>query len=318
MQDRKRVWLGVANGAGAGALWGGVFLAPALADGFSPPQLAAGRYLAYGAVSAAALAPRWSTVSRTLAKSEWRALFRLSLLGNLLYFVLLSAAVQLAGIPTTSLIAGLLPMTVTWLGRHDSPVRLQRLVAPMSLALTAAALAALSALLNHDEARSLGSSLLGVLCALGALASWSIFAVSNSRWLRRSPQISTQDWSLLLGVVTGLEALALAAPAFLATPHAHATHAWIGFAAVSAGVAIAGSILGNDLWNRASRLLPVTMSGQLVVFETLFALLYGFLWSHRAPNGLELAAMALFLISVGLSAHAHAAVQTTPRETSSS
>jgi drug/metabolite transporter (DMT)-like permease len=233
------------------------------------------------------------------------ALFRLGLLGNLLYFVFLSAAVRLAGIPTTSLIAGLLPITVNWLGRHDSQVPLRRLAAPMLLAVIAAVLAAASALLGRPEARAWTSSLLGVLCALAALASWSMFAVSNSRWLRRAPQISTQDWSLLLGLATGVEALALALPAFRLDTHPHVPRAWLEFAGVSAGVAFGASILGNDLWNRASRLLPVTMSGQLVVFETLFALLYGFIWSHRPPSLLELAAMTLFLLSVALSARAH-------------
>jgi drug/metabolite transporter (DMT)-like permease len=47
------------------------------------------------------------------------------------------------------------------------------------------------------------------------------------------------------------------------------------------------------------------MSSQLVVFETLFALFYGFLWSRRPPNDLEIAAMGLFLLSVVLSARAH-------------
>lgn len=312
MQSPKPDWRAVASGAGAGALWGGVFLAPALVPGFSAPQLAAGRFLAYGALSAATLLPRWRTVSRAVGRSERLALLRLSLLGNLLYFVLLSAAIRLAGIPTTSLIAGLLPVTVNWLGRRDSHVPLRRLAAPMLLAVTAAALAALSALASETEARPWTSSLLGVACALAALASWSLFAVANSRWLRRAHHVSPQDWSLLLGVATGIEALALAAPAFLLDARPHDSRAWLEFAAVSAGVAIGASILGNALWNRASRLLPVTLSGQLVVFETLFALLYGFLWAHRGPTGLEVAAMALFLLSIALSARAHSPTPAAP------
>ena len=43
---------GIACGMGAGALWGLVFLAPALARAFSPLEMAVGRYLAYGALSA--------------------------------------------------------------------------------------------------------------------------------------------------------------------------------------------------------------------------------------------------------------------------
>ena len=37
--------LGIANGIAAGALWGVVFLAPAVLDTFNALQLSAGRYL---------------------------------------------------------------------------------------------------------------------------------------------------------------------------------------------------------------------------------------------------------------------------------
>ena len=47
-----------------------------------------------------------------------------------------------------------------------------------------------------------------------------------------------------------------------------------------------------------SRLLPLTMTGQMILFETLFALLYGFLWEHRFPTVLELTAFVLVVASV--------------------
>ena len=47
-----------------------------------------------------------------------------------------------------------------------------------------------------------------------------------------------------------------------------------------------------------SRLLPLTMTGQMILFETLFGLTYGFLWEQRAPHVLEMAAFALVIGSV--------------------
>jgi len=43
----------------------------------------------------------------------------------------------------------------------------------------------------------------------------------------------------------------------------------------------------------------------MILFETLFALLYGFLWDLRWPTGLEWLAMALVAASVPLSLSAH-------------
>jgi len=85
----------------------------------------------------------------------------------------------------------------------------------------------------------------------------------------------------------------------------HAPIEWVKFAGVSVGVAILASIAGNALWNRMSRLLPLTLVGQMILFETLFALLYGFLWERRLPTPLELAAFALVVLSVVTCIAAH-------------
>ena len=98
MADLRKTWLGIGCGVVAGALWGLVFLAPELARDFTPLQLAAGRYLAYGLMAALLLAPRWPKTLARLRMDDWRALVLLSLTGNIIYYLLLAAAVQLAGV----------------------------------------------------------------------------------------------------------------------------------------------------------------------------------------------------------------------------
>jgi drug/metabolite transporter (DMT)-like permease len=129
------------------------------------------------------------------------------------------------------------------------------------------------------------------------LISWSAYSVGNSRWLARRPQISSHDWSLLTGIATGALALLLVLPAF-AHAAQHDGLAWWRFCGVNAGVAVLASVVGNALWNRASRLLPLTLMGQMIVFETMFALLYGFLWEQRLPSTLELVAIACLVTGV--------------------
>jgi len=58
------------------------------------------------------------------------------------------------------------------------------------------------------------------------------------------------------------------------------------------------SMVGNALWNRMSKLLPLTLVGQMILFETLFALIYGFLWEQRLPTDLEYVAFTLVVLSV--------------------
>jgi drug/metabolite transporter (DMT)-like permease len=63
-------------------------------------------------------------------------------------------------------------------------------------------------------------------------------------------------------------------------------------------IGLLASWLGTLCWNQASRLLPTSLAGQLIVFETLAALAYGFMHRGAAPDGLTWAGMALLVAGV--------------------
>jgi drug/metabolite transporter (DMT)-like permease len=293
-------WPGIGAGIAAGALWGLVFLAPELAPGFSPIQLSAGRYLAYGSIAALLIVPAWARLRRTLDWRAWRALLALALSGNIIYYMFLANAVQRGGVAMASIVIGLLPIAVTLVGSRDhGAVPLRRLL--LSLALSGAGLACIG-----WEALATGvGSVLGLLCAFGALVCWTFFAVYNSRWLARLEGVSAHEWNLLVGVVTGVLAVALALPAFVLAPGAHGLPDWLRFGAVAVDVALLCSVVGNALWNHASRALPLSLMGQMIVFETIFAALYGFLWEARWPTHWEALALALLVAGVVSCAAAH-------------
>ena len=294
----RRTLLGITCGMGAGALWGLVFLAPALAHDFSPIQLTIGRYVFYGLFSAAIMAPRWRRTVAQATRSDWLALGWLGLCGNILYYILLSGAVQLGGIAMTSLVIGFLPVAVTLVGSRDhGAVPLVRLWPSLLLSVAGVLCIGWQAV-AAPAAGSTGRQLLGLACAGGALLSWVVFAVGNSRALNRLDHIGAHDWNLLMGIVTGSLSLLLIPWSLAFDGEPHAMLDWARLAGVSMGVALLASILGNLLWNRMSRLLPLTLVGQMILFETLFALLYGFLWEARLPTGLEAAAFVLVVASV--------------------
>ena len=72
-------------------------------------------------------------------------------------------------------------------------------------------------------------------------------------------------------------------------------------------VDIARPIIGNCLWNYASRALPLSLMGQMIVSETIFAALYGFLWEKRWPTPAESAALVLLVGGVVSCAAVHRA-----------
>lgn len=293
--------LGIGAGMAAGALWGLVFLAPELVPGFSALQLSAARYLAYGLIAGALILPSWNRLRGRLDRAGWRSLVWLALSGNLVYYMFLANAVKLGGVAMASIVIGLVPIVVTLVGSRDRhAVSLGRLLPSLLFSGAGLACIAVDAMLAGEA-----GSLPGLLCAFGALVSWTFFAVYNSRCLARLDGISGNEWNLLVGVVTGVLALTLAVPAFILAPGEHSAGGWLMFGVVGTAVALLCSVFGNTLWNHASRALPLSLMGQMIVFETLFAALYGFLWEARWPNGMEAAALVLLVAGVISCAAAH-------------
>lgn len=309
------MWQGVLCGLLAGALWGMVFIAPEFLNHFTPLEMACGRYIAYGLIAAAVMSTRLPPLLRRLDRSDIIAMVKHALAGNIVYYMLLALGVKFAGVAATSLIIGVLPISVTLMGQKDhGSVPLKQLTLP--LLLVAAGIACINIdVFTHDAGNGmpLNYKLFGVLCAAGALACWTWYSVDNARYLKRNPHFSSGEWSALYGVSSGLIALAIALVALLFF-HGDVTGAaaiasgrdWTLFWIVNAVIALGASAIGNHLWNVASRKVPLTLSGQLILFETLFALLYGFIYKQQLPRGLEIAAMLLLVAGVMWSVRIHA------------
>lgn len=315
------MWRGIVCGVLAGAFWGAVFIVPVLLPDFSPLELMAGRYVCYGALAAGLMLPRLLPLLRRLRRGDWLAMLRQALAGNVVYYLLLAYGVKLAGVAPTSLIIGLLPLSVTIFGRKDhGALPLRRLAWP--LLVVALGIACINVdIFRHDGGAggaSLAHKLVGVLCAVGALACWTWYALDNARFLKRHAHVSSVEWAMLYGLASGVIALAVGAVA-LSLQQAGGGDAapardWPRYWLVCLLLALGASVIGNYLWNLASRRVPVTLSGQLILSETLFALLYGFVYAQRMPRPLEWAAMLLLTAGVLWSVRRHAQEEAEGRE----
>lgn len=301
-----RFW-GVLSGLGAGAMWGLVFLAPKLAPEASPFLMSAGRYIAYGLIAALLIAPRWKRLKGLLDRQAWLALVWLSLAGNVVYYLFLVVSVHYAGVAASALIVGAVPVVVAlWGLRDQNSPPLIKVGPPIAVAALAIGLIGYESIMRGQlAADATGLSVaIGLVSALIALALWTAYAVGNSRWMVKMTEVSSHDWSLLIGVVTGALSLLLVPMAVL-TLGDLPDGFWPRFLLISFGIAVLASVVGNAFWNRASRLLPLTMLGQMIVFETLFAFLYGFIWEQRGPTVIEIVSMILMVVSVIWCVRAH-------------
>ena len=292
--DARQIGGGIAAGLAAGALWGLVFVLPRLVDAYGSIEVTLGRYAAYAVLSLAGMAWAWHRARPHLRPGVLWAALLLGWLGNSLYYLLIVYAVRWAGTALTGLIIGTIPLWLLCIGRPPG-LKLARL-APGALC-TAAGLA-----LMHWSATHAGTGPMfgwGLACAAAALASWTAFALLNARWMKRHPALPNDVWTNLLGLATLVGLLPLVGllepgPAGQAARDAQ----WALFLGVSLVMGVGASWVATWLWNLASRRLPTSLAGQLIVSETLFALAYGYGYEQRWPAYTQWFAAALFVVGI--------------------
>ncbi len=295
------VTTGIFAGLGAGALWGLSFVAPRMLGGFAALDVTAGRFVTYGLVALVMMG--WGLRTRALPTGRQAlAALGLSVLGFTGYYLLLVLAIRDMGVALPALIIGTIPVWVMVLGK---PKGLRWAALLPGLALTVAGLVLMADLHGGEVGATPVHFGRGLVFATGALVSWTVFALLNAAWLRRHPDVRAGDWANWLGVATGLGGLLL----WLAvgTPAARlAALPGLGwFVLLSFAIGFGSSWLATVLWNMASQRLSPSLCGQLIVSETLFALLYAFLWDAQWPTAAQWAAVALFTLGIMASIKAH-------------
>ncbi len=297
---------GLAAGLGAGAFWGSAFIAPVIVPEFSSVDVTVGRFLACGLLSLGLLLwgamrgkARWPTVPQA------RAALGLSVLGYTGYYLLLVIAIQAAGAALPVLIIGTIPVWIMLLGKPQG--LLWRSLLP-GLLLTVAGIALMMRADAHSAATGAaghGGLWVGVLFAALATAAWTAFGLLNARWLARHPEVNSTVWANWLGLAAGLGALAIWAVAgspldeLLNQPRLGL------FVVVCVVTGVGSAWIASVLWNMASRRLSASLAGQLIVSETVFGLLYSFVWSGQWPAALQWAACVLFVLGILASIRAH-------------
>lgn len=295
--------VGIAAGLGAGAFWGTTFIAPLLVPGYSHTDLTVGRYLASALFALGFLL--FTALRGRLRWPTWRqaldALW-LSVLGYTGYYLLLVWAIESAGAALAALVIGTIPLWLMLLGK---PQHLRWVALLPGLLLTAAGLG-LMVSQSGGGAVVGGSGLwVGLGWAVLAMASWTAFGLLNARWIRQHPEVDSTLWANWLGVAAGLGSLALWAVAGSPLSSLVARPEFGRFVLVCAVTGIGAAWVASVLWNVASRRLSTSLAGQLIVSETVFALVYAFAWKGHWPAPLQLLACALFLGGILASIKAH-------------
>ena len=296
---------GILAGLGAGALWGLVFVVPRMTPGLSSVDLTAGRFVSYGAMAALVMMFTWRSHQWPTARQAVAAM-GLSLLGATGYYLLLTLAIHRAGTEVPTLIIGTIPLWVTLLGK---PLGLTWTSLLPGLVLTLTGLALMMYAMNPalPLASTPGDTQFwwGVVLALGAMVSWTAFALLNAAWLKRHRDVSATEWANWLGIATGAGALLLWLVAGSDAGQLRALDDIVFLMVVCMATGIGSAWAASILWNIASRRLSASLCGQLIVSETLLALFYSFAWDAQWPSAPQWLAAALFTLGIVASIRAH-------------
>ncbi|MGL5114249.1 MAG: EamA family transporter [Beijerinckiaceae bacterium] len=295
---------GLLAGLLAGALWGLTFVAPRAVQPYGEVDLAILRYLAFGLTSLALMAASPRFRPGKLTRERVLLALVLGLTGYVFYYLFAAFSIRLAGPAIAPLVIGALPVVLAIYGNwQDRTVRWRVLAAPLLLIAAGLSVVNIGTLGLAATVEARGNVLLGFLLALGALGVWFGYAILNARAMRAPDAPGALAWTSLqgLGAMIGVVPLIILAPLLgwsrvpelgIATADFTRLLLW------SLAMGVIASWVAQYCWTVASQRLPLALSAQMIVSETLFALLYGFIYESRLPHWFEWAGGALLVAGV--------------------
>ena len=299
--------IGVLLGVAAGALWGLIYLAPLMVPEYNPILLALGRFVVYGLVSLPFL---W-IFRRELAKFTRRDFFDafwMPMVGNIIFYALLTSSIRLSGAPLAGMLMATIPVLVAVVSNiryaaHGRAAPWRRVVPPVMLIFGGLVFANWSEfeLLTQtagEEGFWEGAGL-GVLFVIA----WTWFSIANAEWLVANPEKSPYAWTALQGVmilpVASILFIVGAGPfGMLDTSAGLLGPAPVRFLLVLLMLGTLCSWLAMICWNSMSQRLPSALSGQLIVFESIFAVVYALIYRGETPALTMIAGFIVLLVGV--------------------
>jgi drug/metabolite transporter (DMT)-like permease len=253
---------GVACALGAGLLWGLVFVVPLMLPDYPPAMLSFGRYLGFGVI---ALLLAWTDLPRLqrLQRQDWRMAFELALVGNILYYLFLSAAIQLADAPLPTMLIGTLPIVIAIVANFGSEALPWRRLLPSLLVIAIGI-----ALVNSHEMALLGDQRSAPRLLPGALLAWPRYSPGpGTRCAIRAGCAATGAGFRHLGRRAGPGDAAAGAVGMAAAGCISRAGGFdyplgpqpLRYVGLMLTLGLCASWLGTLLWNRASKLLPTAL-----------------------------------------------------------
>lgn len=298
-------------------IWGTSFVSPLYLESFTPIEVTVGRYFFYSIFSYLIF---FKSRLKGLCRYPlwmWMRSGLLSGIGSVAYFLFFVMSLRYATPAITALIIGISPITIAFYANwKQQEVNFKNLILPSLLIFMG--LVVINAP-HIYESESPSSYAFGLFFGLMTLWSWTWFVVANARFLKDHPEVSSDDWSTLLGasiffLVLGLGLIAglFFEDHFDFSKFTVFDETLLTFALVCGSLGIINSWIGGYLWNKASFYLPISLAGQMTIFETIFGLCFVCLADQCLPPSFELLGIILMLTAIVYGIRVAAQLQAQP------
>ncbi|MBS0649164.1 MAG: DMT family transporter [Verrucomicrobia bacterium] len=279
--------------------WGLIFVIPLFLSSFSPVEIALGRYLFFGLTSLILLLGHRRHLFQKAYLGAWLNSIWFAFLSTLLSYTSIVFCIRYANSAVAALIFGMSPITIALTGNlFKKEFSFRSFIIPCLVM-------ALGIMFTNIHAFQLDATnvslyCIGFFCGLLGLASWTWYTIANFHYLKRRP-MPTHDWIVMLGVSTLLLVFLSAGIYACLNSMNHYLHWSPELESFLLGSFILGTVstwAAFYFWNRGNLRLPISLAGQLTVFEMIFGLLFVYLAEERWPTSLEVTGMVLMLIGV--------------------
>ena len=284
-------------------IWGLDFVVPLFMEGFSTIEIALGCYLTYGLLSFLIFSKKFLEGKFRYPSAIWMKALKFALICSIGYYMLVILSLRYATPAICTLILGVSPITIAFYGNwKQKEIRYRSLILPSLLIFLGLIAINIPNVMNSS---SPSTYFLGLFCGVWALGVWSYYVVTNAAFLKNNPQLDSKDWSTLIGVCNLFWVLILGSSLIIFfSDHLNLQRYLVLDPQITnfiIGCCIFGLVfswLGAYFWNKASVYLPISLAGQLTIFETLFGISFVYMLEQRFPHKLEFLGIAFLLAAI--------------------
>ncbi|MDB5551982.1 MAG: Integral rane protein [Rhizobium sp.] len=294
--------IGVAAALFAALAWSLNFIVPFVIGDYSVFDCAVIRFVVTGAMGFCILAFRAESV-RTLRYGDWLVATGLALIGYVGYFLSVVGAAIFAGPVIAPAFLGLVPIVLAIAGNLRHPtVAWRSLALPLFLTVVGLALVNIS-VFDPKSMATAKSLVVGIPFAILSVILWTWFGLANQQALLRRPHMDSGVWTALILIGGGLVVIVLMplglVSGVFSTPRLGlewpASAPFLVWSAVLGVISLFGGALA---WTVASQRLPVALSAQLIVSESVFGTIFGLAVHGRWPTLAEACGSAILTVGV--------------------